>query len=166
MNRRSVILDTSTRFLLPLLFLFSLFLLLRGHNEPGGGFVGGLVAAAAISLYALAAGAYSARRLLRLDLRTVMGIGLFCMVGAGSLGLLAGSPLLTGLWHSQPIPVAGKLGTPLLFDIGVYLVVVGVTLKILFTLMATPDVSRHPLPVPVQARSSTVDEKQHQDRGY
>ncbi len=138
---RSVILQTSTRYLLPLLLLLALFLLLRGHNEPGGGFVGGLVAASAIALYALSAGVAEARRLVRVDLRTLMAVGLTLAVGAGLLAFFAGDPLLTGLWLSWPVPVVGKLGTPLLFDVGVFLVVVGVTLKILFTLMETPDVT-------------------------
>ncbi len=142
MNQQSIILSTSTRYLMPLLLLFSFFLLLRGHNEPGGGFVGGLVAASAIALYALATSVEQAQRLLRLDLRTLMGVGLLCAAGAGLLAPLVGEPLLTGLWYDRPIPVVGKLGTPLLFDIGVYLVVIGVTLKILFALMATPDVDR------------------------
>ena len=146
MNQQSVILSTSTRYLMPLLLLFSFFLLLRGHNEPGGGFVGGLVAASAIALYALATSVEQAQRLLRLDLRTLMGAGLLCALVAGLLGPLFGNPLLTGLWYDQPIPVVGKLGTPLLFDIGVYFVVVGVTLKILFALMATPDVDRASAP--------------------
>ncbi len=71
----SLILSTATRYLLPLLLLFSLFLLLRGHNEPGGGFVGGLVAVAAFALYALAAGTQEARSLLRVDTRTLMAVG-------------------------------------------------------------------------------------------
>ena len=137
---RSIIFLTSTRYLLPLLLLLALFLLLRGHNEPGGGFVGGLVAASAITLYALAAGVDAARRLIRVNLRTLMALGLALAVGAGLLGLLDGEPLLTGLWLAWPVPVVGKLGTPLLFDVGVFLAVMGVTLKILFTLMETPDV--------------------------
>lgn len=139
-KKPSVILATAARHLLPLLLLVSVFLLLRGHNEPGGGFVGGLVAAAAIALYALATTVDEAQQLLRIDLRTFMGIGLFLAVLAGLLGLLAGMPFLTGLWNEQPVPVIGKLGTPLLFDLGVYLVVIGVTLRILFTLMAFSDV--------------------------
>lgn len=139
MTDRSVILETSTRFLLPLLMLFAFFLLLRGHNEPGGGFVGGLVAAAAIALYALSSGVQRAQQLLRLELRTLMGVGLLLAVVAGLLGLVARLPLLTGLWYGQSVPVVGKLGTPLLFDVGVFLVVLGVTLRILFSLMSTAD---------------------------
>lgn len=156
MNNRSMILMVSTRYLLPLLALFSFFLLLRGHNEPGGGFVGGLVAAAAVALYALAAGPDEAQRLLRVDLRTLMGVGLFCAVAAGLLGLLSGQGLLTGLWYSQPLPVVGKLGTPLLFDVGVYLIVVGVTLKILFTLMGTPEAE----PMALSATPSAADREE------
>ena len=144
MTDRSVILVTSIRYLLPLLLLFSFFLLLRGHNEPGGGFVGGLTAAAAIALYALAFGSAQARRILGVDLRTLLAIGLTCAISAGLLGLAAGAPFLTGLWDTRSVPVVGKLGTPFLFDVGVYLVVIGVTLKILFTLMETPDVVRAP----------------------
>lgn len=136
MRNPSIILVTATRYLLPLLLLFSFFLLLRGHNEPGGGFVGGLVAAAALALYALATSVTEAQRLLRIELRTLIGIGLLTALFAGLIGLMRGMPLLTGLWSSQPVPAIGKVGTPLLFDVGVYLVVIGVTLKILFTLMA------------------------------
>ncbi|HMN02746.1 MAG TPA: MnhB domain-containing protein, partial [Geobacter anodireducens] len=64
---QSLFLATAVRLLLPLLLLFSLFLLLRGHNEPGGGFVGGLVAAAAFALHALAHGVAAARRVLRVE---------------------------------------------------------------------------------------------------
>ena len=91
---RSVIFLTSTRYLLPLLLLLALFLLLRGHNEPGGGFVGGLVAASAITLYALAAGVDAARRLIRVNLRTLMALGLALAVGAGLLALLDGKSVV------------------------------------------------------------------------
>lgn len=131
----SLILSTATRYLLPLLLLFSLFLLLRGHNEPGGGFVGGLVAVAAFALYALAAGTQEARSLLRVNTRTLMAVGLAVAVGSGVLALAVGSPFLTGFWDDRSLPVLGKLGTPFVFDLGVYLVVVGIGLSILFALM-------------------------------
>ena len=71
----SSILRTATRFLMPLLLLFALFLLLRGHNEPGGGFVGGLVVAAAFVLYAIAYGVAAGRRALLVDPSTLLGAG-------------------------------------------------------------------------------------------
>jgi len=72
----SLILSTATRLLLPLLLMFSIFLLLRGHNEPGGGFVGGLVAAAAFALHAIAYSVAATRRLLIIDPRALIGTGL------------------------------------------------------------------------------------------
>lgn len=130
----SLILSTATRYLLPLLLLFSIFLLLRGHNEPGGGFAGGLVAAAAFALYAIAHGVAGARRVLYVTPRTLIAGGLLVAVGSGQLSLLAGQSFMTGLWDKRPIPVIGKLGTPLLFDLGVYFVVIGITLLIIFSL--------------------------------
>ena len=120
------ILSTSTRGIVPLMLAFSIFLLWRGHNLPGGGFIGGLVASAALVLDGLTFGPGMIRRRLRADPVTVAAIGLLVGVIAGILGWFAGSAFLTGLWWK---PIVGgaelPLGTPLLFDIGVYLVVVG-----------------------------------------
>lgn len=132
---RSIILSTAIRLLLPLLLIFSVFLLLRGHNEPGGGFVGGLVAAAAIVLYALAEGVEEARKLLKIEPRLLIGSGILLALVSGTLPLLAGKPFLTGLWLSRPFPVLGQVGTPLLFDLGVYLLVAGMVLMIVLSLM-------------------------------
>ena len=130
----SIILSTATRYMLPLMLLFSVFLLLRGHNEPGGGFVGGLVAAAAFSLYAFAFGVERARQALRVDSRTLIGVGLLIAVSSGLVALLTLQPFMTGVWGDNPLPVVGKVGTPVLFDVGVYFVVIGVTLTIIFSL--------------------------------
>jgi multicomponent Na+:H+ antiporter subunit B len=130
----SLILSTATRYLLPLLLLFSIFLLLRGHNEPGGGFAGGLMAAAAFALYAIAHNVAEAKKALYLNPRTLIAIGLLAAVSSGLSSLLAGYPFMTGLWSSQNVPMLGKVGTPLLFDLGVYLVVLGITLLIIFSL--------------------------------
>lgn len=132
---RSVILSTAIRLLLPLLLIFSVFLLLRGHNEPGGGFVGGLVASAAIVLYALAEGVEKARRLLKIAPRLLIGGGLLVALVSGALPLLIAQPLLTGLWLPWTFPVLGHVGTPLLFDLGVYLLVAGMALLIVLSLM-------------------------------
>ena len=131
---RSLILRTATRYMLPLLLLFSVFLLLRGHNDPGGGFVGGLVGAAAFALYVLAFDVEAARRGLGIDPRTLIGLGLLTALASGMVGLVAGRPLLTGVWTQQAVPLLGEVGTPMLFDVGVYLVVVGATLTIIFAL--------------------------------
>lgn len=132
---RSLILSTATRYLMPLLLIFSVFLLLRGHNDPGGGFVGGLVAAAALALYELAFGETETRRLLHVDPRYLIGIGLLLALVSGLVSVIwYGQPFMTGVWGEVELPALGKPGTPLLFDLGVYLVVVGMTLTILLTL--------------------------------
>ncbi len=131
----SVVLRTATRYLLPLLLLFSIFTLLRGHNEPGGGFVGGLVAATAFALYAIAYGVEAARLLLRVSSRRLIGVGLMIAAVSGVVGWFYGRPFMTARWDTREIGVIGKLGTPLMFDIGVYLVVIGVVLTIIFALI-------------------------------
>lgn len=132
----SFILLTTSRLLLPLLLMFSLFLFVRGHNEPGGGFVAGLVAAVAWVLYALATDTTQASRALRLQPRSLIGWGLLAALGSGLPGLLLGQPFLTAQWIEVSLPGGGylELGTPLLFDLGVYLTVFGVTLTIIFAL--------------------------------
>jgi len=132
----SLILRATTRLLLPLFLLFSLFLLFRGHDSPGGGFVGGLMAAAAVSLYALAFDVDAARRLLRIDSRSLVGLGLLAACGSGVLGPVMGRPFMTGVWISIPVAETRVyLGTPLLFDTGVYLAVVGVIATIVLPLV-------------------------------
>jgi len=132
----SLILATAARYLLSLLLVFSIFILIRGHNEPGGGFIGGLIAAAAFALNAVAFDAGTARRILRIDPRTLVALGLLIALGAGTVPLLTGAPFLTGIWFTAYVPGLGELpvGTPLLFDCGVYLVVLGVTLTMILTL--------------------------------
>lgn len=124
----SLILREATRLLVAMMLVFSVFMLLRGHNEPGGGFIGGLIAAIAFSLYALATDAAAVRRALRADPRKIAAVGLGIAIASGFLGLFFDSaPFLTGQWTE----LAGlKVGTPLPFDIGVYLVVVGAVLTV------------------------------------
>lgn len=129
-----VILRTAVRVVIPLLALLSVFLLLRGHDEPGGGFVGGLLLASALALHALAFGVRRSRALLPLDPKTLTATGLVLALLSGVAGLLAREPFLTGLWLTEPVPGLGKLSTVLAFDVGVFLVVVGTTLLILFEL--------------------------------
>jgi len=131
---RSLILQTATRYLVPLLLLFSIYVLLRGHNEPGGGFVGGLVAAAAFSLYLIAFDVAQVRRALHFEPRHFIGGGLLIAVSSAALSLLQGKPFMTSIWDDTTLPAIGKLSTPLFFDLGVYLVVVGVVMLIVFTL--------------------------------
>lgn len=132
----SLILQAAARYLLPMMLLFSVFLLLRGHHEPGGGFVGGLVASAALILYAVAHDAGAARRLLRTDPRVLLGVGLLVALTSGLIAFVSGQPFLTGQWFALFVPGMGEVdfGTPLLFDCGVYLVVLGTTLTMILPL--------------------------------
>jgi len=131
---RSLILSTATQYLLPLLLLLSVYLLLHGHNVPGGGFVGGLVASAAFALYTFAHGVAAAREVLYFHPRTFSATGLLMVLSSGLPALFFDKPFLTAYWSEVKLPVLGKVGTPLVFDTGVYLVVIGVTLIILFSL--------------------------------
>ena len=130
----SPILRSGARFLVPLMLLFSLFLLVRGHDEPGGGFVGGLVAATAFALVLLAEGRAAAERLLRWDPLAFVAGGLFLALLSGVPPLLRGGRIMTGLSLKVSLPVLGKAGSPVVFDAGVFLVVLGIVLAILFAL--------------------------------
>jgi len=129
----SVILRTAVRTTTPLLSVLSIFLLLRGHDEPGGGFIAGLLFVSAIALHILAFGVTESRRMLRVDPLTLIGLGVSVVAVSGVLGLIVGQPFLSGLW-GPTIPGIGKLSSILLFDIGVFLIVVGTAVLALFTL--------------------------------
>ena len=132
----SLIFNAVVRALQPLLLFFSVFLLLSGHHEPGGGFTGGLVAASAFVLYAAANSPAAARQALRIPLTKLMGVGLLCSIASGLVAVVEGKPFLTSVWLEIGAGGLGslELGTPLLFDLGVYLVVMGVTLTFILTL--------------------------------
>lgn len=130
----SVILKTATKYLTPLMLLFAFFLLLRGHNEPGGGFVGGLVTAAAYALMVISYGVKTAQKELKYAPLSFIILGLSIALLSGIPALFVSETYLTGLWTEMKFPVIGKLGTPLIFDIGVFFLVIGITTKIIFTL--------------------------------
>ncbi len=131
----SIILRTATRYMFPPLLVFSVYVLLRGHHYPGGGFVGGLFAGSAFTLFALANNVATARKLLRVDPRDLTAVGLAIALCSGFPALLAGQPFLTGIWWD--LHLMGRelhIGTPAIFDIGVYFVVLGVLLTLVFGL--------------------------------
>ena len=132
----SLIFRTATRYMFPPLLVFSIYLLLRGHHYPGGGFVGGLFAGSSFALYALAFEVEAARKLLRIDPRDVTAAGLAIALLSGIPAVVNGETFLTGTWwtlHLLPGAVL-EIGTPLIFDVGVYLVVLGVLLTLVFSL--------------------------------
>lgn len=133
---KSIILRTATRLLFAVLLMFSVFLFLRGHNFPGGGFIGGLVAAMAFILLAFSESVQKAREMLMIDPYVLAGIGLAVASLTGVVPFIAEKPFLTGLWWEPKIGGAHyHFGTPLVFDLGVYFVVVGFLLKLMLGLL-------------------------------
>jgi len=109
-----------------LMLVFSVFVLLRGHNEPGGGFIGGLIAASALAIYGIAYGVSAVRRAIRFHPMSIAGFGLLVSTLSGVLSLFAGVPFMTGLWiYPSLFGVEVPLATVISFDVGVYFVVVG-----------------------------------------
>jgi multicomponent Na+:H+ antiporter subunit B len=130
--KHSLILRTTARLLVPLILLFSVFLMLRGHDESGGGFIGGLVAGISFVLFAISYGTQASRRALRTTPYTLLAVGLGTALVSGLLPLFGNGALLQGLWATLPMDI--KVGTPILFDVGVYLLVIGITLMIVYEL--------------------------------
>lgn len=127
----SLILRVCTPLLTAMMVVFSIFVLLRGHNEPGGGFIGGLIGVSALALLGIAAGTHAVRRALVISPLSLAGLGLFLAALSGILSALGGGSFLTGLWGTIPMgTIDVKLGTPILFDFGVYFVVVGAIVSI------------------------------------
>lgn len=132
----SLILSTATRALSPLILLFSVFIMLRGHHLPGGGFIGGMVAGGAFALFLLSEGIETVRDKVRIEPRLLIATGLLVALASGLVGLVEEGAFLTGIWWDLHLPLLGEvaLGTPVFFDVGVYLLVAGMTVMILFTL--------------------------------
>lgn len=123
---RTLIFRTIAPYLTSLMVLFSIFVLLRGHNDPGGGFIGGLIAASAFAIYGIACGVSPVRRALYFHPMAISGFGLLLAALAGWLSIFFQVPFMTGLWTKISIlGVPVDLSTVMFFDIGVYLVVVG-----------------------------------------
>ena len=128
----SVILKTATRLMVGLILVFAVYLLLRGHHEPGGGFSAALVAGTGFALFVITEGPGQVRAAIRLRSTTISLLGLGLAVAAGLPAFIAGQPFLTGVWWGPS--EAPWLGTPLLFDVGVFFAVLGAILAVLLAL--------------------------------
>ena len=132
---QSHILRAATRLLVGLILVFSVYLLFRGHNAPGGGFSAALVAGTAFALFAIADGPRAVRQALRIDPRVLIACGLLLAVVSGLAAVLTGQPYLTGLWWTPDVFTGAlSIGTPLFFDIGVFRVVRGTILTLVLKL--------------------------------
>lgn len=130
---KSLILQTASKFVLIITLVFSIWVLFRGHNSPGGGFIGGLIAASGFALYLMAHGVNSLRRLLKIQLSMFLALGLIFGVSSGLMALLQNKVFFSSLWINLKF-FNLKLGSPILFDIGVYLVVLGSVLIMMVAL--------------------------------
>jgi multicomponent Na+:H+ antiporter subunit A len=147
-GRRSTMLEVVTRLLFHVILLLSVYLLLTGHDTPGGGFTGGLVAGLALIVRYLAGGRYELAAAAPVDAGAVLGAGLLVAVGSGAAAMLAGGEVLRSAVLDLHLPVLGHVHvvTSTVFDIGVYLIVVGLVLDVLRSLGA--EIDRHARPEP------------------
>ena len=122
----SLIFRTTAPLITAVMLVFSAYICLRGHNDPGGGFIGGLIAAAALAIYAMAAGADAVRQALRVEPLQIAGFGVVIAALSGLLSLFTATPFMTSIWWPVDLGDASfYLSTPMVFDIGIYCVVLG-----------------------------------------
>jgi multisubunit Na+/H+ antiporter MnhB subunit len=132
----SLILKTATRLLVGLILTFSVYLLLRGHNAPGGGFAAALVAGTGFALFAIAEGPAEVRQAIRIAPQKIAMGGLGLALVSGLASPLVGRPFFAGIWWIWEKGQASELaiGTPLFFDVGVYFAVMGTILTLILAL--------------------------------
>jgi multicomponent Na+:H+ antiporter subunit B len=136
----SVILQIAARYLMWILIVFAVLALFRGHNHPGGGFIGGLMAGLAIVYRGFAFNAFQIKEELKDRPERYIASGLLIILLSFVPSLIKNATLMTGFWFTIPLPFGEglKLGTPFLFDIGVFFTVIGVTLMFVFSLTQKP----------------------------
>ena len=140
-RHRSLVLEITTRLVFPTIMVLSVYFFFAGHNAPGGGFAGGLTAGLALVLRYLAGGRYELGEALPVDAGQILGVGLIVSAGTAAISILLGAPVLSSATFEMSIPLIGdvKLVTALFFDLGVYLIVVGLVLDVLRSLGARLD---------------------------
>ncbi|CAH0344615.1 Na(+)/H(+) antiporter subunit B [Bacillus sp. CECT 9360] len=136
MKTNDLILQTVTKVASPVIFLFSIYIFFGGHYSPGGGFVGGLLASGAIVLLLLSYDIKTVANILPIDYKLVVAIGLLIAALTGTGALIFDAPFMTHAYQYFDLPIIGhtSLHTAVLFDLGVYLVVIGVTMTIIQTI--------------------------------
>jgi multisubunit Na+/H+ antiporter MnhB subunit len=134
---RNIILEKIASLFLILMLLLSIFLLFRGHNKPGGGFIAGIIASTGFIFYGIIYGSERIRKILKINTGTIMGLGLLLILISSVLPIFFSKEPLTSLWTIIHLPFTGEfhLGTPLLFDTGIFIVVTGVVLSIVISIM-------------------------------
>ncbi|MFM1725956.1 MULTISPECIES: Na+/H+ antiporter subunit A [Rhodococcus] len=140
-RHRSLVLEVTTRLIFPTIMVLSIYFFFSGHNAPGGGFAGGLTAGLALVLRYLAGGRYELGETVPIDAGKILGLGLALAAGTALTSLFLGAPPLSSAVFEVTLPLLGhiKLVTALFFDLGVYLIVVGLVLDVLRSLGARLD---------------------------
>lgn len=136
MKFTDVILQTSAKILVFIILTFSIYVLFAGHNNPGGGFIGGLITASALVLLYIAFDVKTVHEILPIDFKIVGAVGLMIALLTGIGSLVVGEPFLSQTFWYENLPLFGKteLTTALVFDLGVYLAVVGTTMTIILSI--------------------------------
>ncbi|MGI6225602.1 MAG: Na(+)/H(+) antiporter subunit B [Peptococcales bacterium] len=136
MRPNNVILQTVTRIATFIILTFSVYLFLAGHHNPGGGFIGGLMVASAITLLLLAFDIKTVQAGLPIDYKVLAVLGVFIAVATGMGSLIFGKPFLNHTFGSFNLPIFGEteLATAVIFDVGVALAVLGTALSIIYTI--------------------------------
>lgn len=131
---RTLILSTILKALVPLFIGFAIYMFFRGHDKPGGGFIAGLIATIPMMIHSMAFGYHATIKAYKIRPVFLAGIGLLIAFVSGLFSMIKGYPYLTASWATTELPLIGKVGTPIFFDLGVFFVVVGVVLQITFLL--------------------------------
>jgi len=154
--------EVVTRLLFHSMVMFALYLLFSGHNNPGGGFAAGLVVGLALAVRYLAGGRHELREAAPVPPGLLLGAGLFLSAGVGLVSMLAGGDVLQSWIIDIPLPLVGKvhLVTSLFFDVGVFLVVIGLMLDVLRSLGSAIDQQDEtgPMPDDAAATAATAEE--------
>lgn len=132
---QSIILKGVSRYVFLFMNVLALYIFLKGHNAPGGGFIAGILSAVSLIFLYMARGADEIDRMIRIDPATIAVVGLIVAYGSSFAPVLAGKPFLFHKMLHLHLPLLGDIhiGTPMLFDLGVYLVVVGMAVKGIFS---------------------------------
>ncbi|MGM1021364.1 MAG: Na+/H+ antiporter subunit A [Bacillota bacterium] len=136
LKSNDVILKMVSKVMVVMIFTFSMYLFFAGHNNPGGGFIGALMTSAALILLAIAFGMDTIRKVLPINYRILTAVGLIIAILTAAGSFAFGAPFLSHTFGHFHLPIMGdtELATAVLFDLGVYLAVVGVTMNIIFTI--------------------------------
>ncbi len=131
---KTLILSTILKALAPLFIGFALYMFFRGHDKPGGGFIAGLIASIPFMIHSMVFGYESTSKTFRIKPQVFAALGLLVALFSGLFSVILGKTYLSAIWIEEKLPMIGKMGTPIFFDLGVFLVVFGVVLKITFLL--------------------------------